>query len=132
MASLDLNDKVILVTGAGNGIGKRCIEEFGAQGARILATDIDGDALEEAVSGVAAAGGTAIAAQHDVTSAEDWARVIELCQSEFGRLNALVNNAGIMLHIPFVMCSYDDFRRQQTINVDSVFLGPSDHHPGCR
>jgi 3alpha(or 20beta)-hydroxysteroid dehydrogenase len=119
----DLEGKVVLITGAGNGIGKCCAEDFAMRGAVVVATDLDEAAVTTVVETISNNGLKAIALTHDVTSESDWECVIDECKSQFGRLDALVNNAGIMLHIPFVACSYEDFKKQQAINVDSVFIG---------
>lgn len=115
---IDLTGRVALVTGAASGIGRETAELFHALGARVIATDIDGDAVAAAHAGNAGV----ITLQHDVTSEDDWDRVFETV-AEQGRLDVLVNNAGIMLAIGFRETSMADFRRQHAINVEGPFMG---------
>lgn len=123
MQTFDLTDKVIVVTGAANGIGKQCAADLAALGATIVATDINGDGIEATVAAITSNGGTAVGVKHDVTSEADWETVVNTCKEQYGRLDVLVNNAGIMLHIPFALTTYEDFQKQQKINVDSIFIG---------
>lgn len=130
-----LRDKVAIVTGAAQGIGRGIAEAMLEQGATVVLTDIQGDMLYD--------GGThpsAILVRHDVTSEEDWNRVAGIVEEKFGRLDVLVNNAGIVITGPMEETSHADWRRLMTINVDSAFLGckallpmlkaGGSHHPG--
>jgi len=112
--------KVALVTGAASGIGRACAERLAAEGAKVVLTDIQDDKGREVA---AAIGGDAIYLSHDVTSEQAWIDVVAQTRGGFGRLDILVNNAGIGLGGPVTEMSLDDWRRQQAINVDGVFLG---------
>jgi NAD(P)-dependent dehydrogenase (short-subunit alcohol dehydrogenase family) len=116
--------KVALVTGGASGIGAACAEVLAREGANVVLTDVQdakGAALAEAIG---AAGGTARYFHHDVTSEEAWVDVIADVKAAFGRLDILVNNAGIGLSAPTITeMSLADFRRQQAVNVEGVFLG---------
>ena len=114
----DLTDRVALVTGAATGIGKETSEVLVRLGARVVATDLNGDAVAAAFADC----DRVITAQHDVASPEDWDRVFEIV-AECGRLDILVNNAGIMTAAPFLETSLEDFRLQNQINVEGPFLG---------
>ena len=86
--------RVVIVTGAGQGLGREHALAFGQNGCRVVVNDI-GHSAEEVAEEVRAAGGTAIASAGDVS---DWAyaqALVEMAVTEFGALNALVNNAGI-------------------------------------
>jgi NAD(P)-dependent dehydrogenase (short-subunit alcohol dehydrogenase family) len=90
-----LTGKRVVVTGAGNGLGRAYARYLGAQGVRVVVNDID-PAKAEAVAGeVAAAGGEARAIGCSVADWEDAARIVELCIAEFGAIDGLVNNAGV-------------------------------------
>jgi NAD(P)-dependent dehydrogenase (short-subunit alcohol dehydrogenase family) len=123
MQNFDLTGKVIIITGAATGIGEQCAYDLADMGATVIATDIDEAGVDATAAKIIKGNGKAISIRHDVTSEADWDKLIETCKQQFSRLDVLVNNAGIMMNIPFALCSYEDFKKQQTINVDSVFIG---------
>ncbi|MCC7267771.1 MAG: glucose 1-dehydrogenase [Caulobacteraceae bacterium] len=113
--------KVALVTGAASGIGRACAERLAAEGAAVVLTDVaDGAA---AVSAIQAAGGKAEVLAQDVTSEAAWAEVIAAIKARHGRLDVLVNNAGIAISGSIIEMSLADFQKQTAVNVDGVFLG---------
>jgi NAD(P)-dependent dehydrogenase (short-subunit alcohol dehydrogenase family) len=119
-----LSGKVALVTGGASGIGAACATALAREGAAVVITDLQdekGAALAEAV---ARSGGQARYLHHDVTSEEAWVGVVSELKSSHGRLDVLVNNAGIGISCPSITAmSLEDFRRQQAVNVEGVFLG---------
>ena len=90
-----LTDKVAIVTGAADGIGKAIATLFAEQGAKVTATDVKAEILREWVAVAQSNGLSVMAVAHDVTVPEDWDVVIEKTIAEYGRLDILVNNAGI-------------------------------------
>ncbi len=121
----DLEDKIALVTGAARGIGLEITRSLANRGMHVIATDVDTAALQSAIDDLLADNAAwQISVQTlDVTDAGSWGKVARFVGDNFGALNILVNNAGIMQSKPFAQTSLEDFRRAQTINVDGAFLG---------
>ncbi|MEN6544176.1 SDR family oxidoreductase [Parvibaculum sp.] len=118
-----VSGKVALVTGAGSGIGRGAVLALAAEGAFVVATDIDDKGLAETADQVKAAGGKIATHHQDVTSEARWAEVVEAVKKEQGALHILVNNAGIGIGADIFTMAYEDWRRQMAINVDGVFFG---------
>ena len=91
-----LEDKVVVITGAGSGIGKAMVEVFCSEGASVVAADWDNTSLDLVVSSVQSNGGKVIGIQGDVSNIEDDRAIIQKTLSTYGRIDVLVNNAGIM------------------------------------
>lgn len=124
MSIVDVTQKKIMITGAGNGLGAEMARQIAAAGAQLILTDIDESAVQKLADELTEQGCLKPLTSHqDVSSVDDWNKVYQLIESNYGALNGLVNNAGIMLHIPFPMTTLDDFKRTQDINVNSVFIG---------
>jgi 3alpha(or 20beta)-hydroxysteroid dehydrogenase len=102
-------------------MGKSHARHFVAEGARVVI----GDVLDDKGSYVAGKLGEEVCryAHHDVTSAEDWARVVATAVDTFGRLDVLVNNAGILQHAPLTEMTEAAFRRVLDVNVVGTWLG---------
>jgi NAD(P)-dependent dehydrogenase (short-subunit alcohol dehydrogenase family) len=118
-----VRDKVALVTGAASGIGRACAERLAEEGARVIVTDIQDALGGEVVAAIRAADGVAEYLRHDVTREADWVSVIDSIRQRHGRLDVLVNNAGIGIGGSIIDLSLADWQRQQAINLDGVFLG---------
>ena len=89
-------DKVVIVTGGNSGIGRAATRQFAAEGAKVLVAARDEKRSTQVVEEVTKAGGAAIAQACDVTKEDDCAAVVERCRDEFGRLDVLFNNSGII------------------------------------
>ncbi|HWF77007.1 MAG TPA: SDR family NAD(P)-dependent oxidoreductase, partial [Caulobacteraceae bacterium] len=119
-----LDGRVALVTGGASGIGAGCAERLAEEGASVVVTDLQDVKGAETVAAIQKAGGKARFIHHDVTSEDAWTGIVADVEKTEGRLDILVNNAGIGLGAPSItMMSLDDFRRQQAVNVEGVFLG---------
>jgi NAD(P)-dependent dehydrogenase (short-subunit alcohol dehydrogenase family) len=118
-----LQDRVVLITGAASGIGRACAQTLAGEGAKVIATDVNKDGGQAIVASITAAGGRARFLEHDVASEDVWQRVVADIRATEGRLQALVNNAGIAWMGSILEMSLADWRRQQSINLEGVFLG---------
>lgn len=115
--------KVALVTGGASGIGRGCALLLGREGATVVVTDIQDDAGKDTAAAIKRAGSDAIYLRHDVTNEDAWTTVMDEIKSRFGKLDVLVNNAGIAITGPIVDMTLENWRKQQAINLDGVFLG---------
>ena len=118
-----LNGKVAIITGAASGMGLAALQLFAAEGARVAATDISAAALRQAVDDVTANGGEAIARTHDVSSPEAWRRVVDDVVAEWGTIDILINNAGILLTKGVLEAELDDWNLVMGINLTGTWLG---------
>lgn len=118
-----LAEKIMLITGAGSGMGEATALIAAREGAIVVATDINEEAVRAVVKQILLEGGQAYALRHDVSSRESWQDVMDMIEREFNRLDVLVNNAGIALSTPFLEQNETDWSRIFNINVNSVLLG---------
>jgi 3alpha(or 20beta)-hydroxysteroid dehydrogenase len=116
-----LEGKVALITGAAGGIGAAAARRMAQEGAQLLLTDADEQGAQRVAEEL---GGTrAQALGHDVTSEERWQQVVAHALDAHGRIDVLLNNAGVFLAAPMTDTLVEDFRRVIDINVTGVFLG---------
>lgn len=93
---MDLSGRVVIVTGSGRGLGRAYAEALGRAGASVVVNDVDAEAVEEVVSGITAAGGSAAGFTGAVGPTETAEALVATAVKEFGRLDTLVTNAGIL------------------------------------
>lgn len=116
----DLDGKVVLVTGAGSGIGEACARRVASGGGRVAVVDID-DAAAQKVAGDI--GGDAVGVQADVAEEASVAEMVQQVVDRFGRLDGAVNNAGVSgQHVDVADYPLEDWRRVMRVNLDGVFL----------
>ncbi|NNL86501.1 MAG: glucose 1-dehydrogenase [Myxococcales bacterium] len=118
-----VDGKVALITGGASGIGRACALRLAEEGAAIAVTDIQDDAGRSVVSEAEEGGASALYLHHDVTDEAAWVEVLQTTAEQFGKLDILVNNAGIGVLGPVTSLSLADWRRQNAVNLDGVFLG---------
>ena len=117
-----LDGKVVIVTGAGRGIGRGEALECAAQGASVVVAEFDADAGESVVKEIVAAGGNAVAASGDVAEAAVADGLVATAVAEFGRLDGLVNNAGILRDRTIAKMSDDDWDAVIRVHLRGHFL----------
>jgi len=116
--------KIVVITGAGGGIGRAAAARFAAEGASLVLVDLGGPALEEARAAVAAAGAEAVAVAADVTRVADVERYRAEAVERFGGIDCLFNNAGVLGAVsPLVDYPEETFDRVFAVNVKGVWLG---------
>jgi 3-oxoacyl-[acyl-carrier protein] reductase len=115
-----LNGKVAVVTGGGSGFGAGIVRKFVAEGAQVVVADIN---LEAALDVAAQAGAAARALRVDVTQAADVRTMMEAAELHFGRLDIVINNAGVT-HLPQALeeVSEADFDRVVAVNMKAIYL----------
>jgi NAD(P)-dependent dehydrogenase (short-subunit alcohol dehydrogenase family) len=119
---MKLNQRVAVITGAAQGIGAACARAFAEEGARVVVSDLNEVGGTALVRDIAAAGGTAIFCRADVGDRRDAERLIAHAVEQFGRLDVLVNNAGIVHAAEFVDLAEEDFDRVLRVNLKGAFL----------
>lgn len=118
-----VQDKSIIVTGAGRGLGAEIARDLAANGARVAVADINADAAKETAAGIVENGGEAIGIGVDVGERSQVAAMVAEVAEKFGRLDVLFNNAGISQTAPFMEVKEDDFNRIVRINTLGVLIG---------
>ena len=115
-----LHDKVAIITGAASGIGLATAKRFLAEGAQVLVADIDESRIEAALATLDG-NGRAIGARVDVTDRQSVAAMVATARDTWGRIDCLVNNAGITLDARLVKMSAEQFDRVIDVNLKGVF-----------
>ena len=115
-------DQVVIVTGGAQGIGRACVDGFAAEGAAVVIGDVDAEGGESAAAAIRARGGRAEFVQTDVGAAEEAQRLVDRTLAAFGRLDVLINNAGIIKTAEFLEISEADFDAVLRVNLKGVFL----------
>jgi NAD(P)-dependent dehydrogenase (short-subunit alcohol dehydrogenase family) len=120
-----VTDRVVVITGAGQGIGRELARQFAAAGAIAIVADLNGETAERVKTEITDRGGRAMAARIDVTSADSVQTVIEAVVAEYGRVDVLINNAAIFASLDkrkFEYIPLDEWDQVMRVNVNGPFL----------
>jgi NAD(P)-dependent dehydrogenase (short-subunit alcohol dehydrogenase family) len=115
-------DKVVVITGAGSGIGRESAFGFAAEGGRVVCSDIDQATAEGTAEEIRKRGGEADAFTLDTTDPQAVQTFFDTIQQRHGRMDVLINSAGIREISPVVDLSYEEWRRVIDVNITGVFL----------
>lgn len=127
MSTIRFDDRVIIITGAGNGLGKSHALEFARRGARVVVNDLGGTATgeganhraaDQVVDEIIAAGGEAVANYDSVTDGE---KIVQTAMDNFGRIDIVINNAGILRDKSFSKMTEDDWDLVYQVHVKGAF-----------
>jgi NAD(P)-dependent dehydrogenase (short-subunit alcohol dehydrogenase family) len=121
-----LQNRAVIITGAGSGVGRAAALRFAGEGARVLCVDIHAESLKGTVRQIEASGGTATAERCDVSHEPDVAAAVVAAVDRFGRLDVMFNNVGIptpRFGMQFEDHTVEDFEKLTQVNFRGVFLG---------
>jgi NAD(P)-dependent dehydrogenase (short-subunit alcohol dehydrogenase family) len=127
-----LDGKVALISGGARGQGATEVHLFVREGAKVVFGDVLDEAGRQVEAAVRAAGGEARYVHLNVTSETDWRQAVETAVQHYGKLNVLVNNAGILIRKSIEDTTEDDWDRIMAVNVKGVFLGTKYAIPAMR
>jgi 3-oxoacyl-[acyl-carrier protein] reductase/pyridoxal 4-dehydrogenase len=114
---MKLQDRVAIVTGAAQGIGKAVADKMAAEGAKVVAVDVNGEGAERTAAGI---DGTGL--QADISSPEDVQRMVDETVSQHGKVDVLANVAAVVPFTAWDDITFDEWRRIMSVNLDGLFL----------
>ncbi|MEA2035616.1 MAG: SDR family NAD(P)-dependent oxidoreductase [Euryarchaeota archaeon] len=117
-----LEGKVALVTGSGAGNGRGSALKLASMGAKIVVNDIRAERAEETAGLVRDMGVEALVTSGDATNPDDVARIVNEAEKAFGKVDILVNNVGFFGAVKFVEQTYEEWKKDLSINLDAMFL----------
>jgi NAD(P)-dependent dehydrogenase (short-subunit alcohol dehydrogenase family) len=119
-----VENKVAIVTGAASGLGFAAARKLMDEGAKVLLTDINKEVINSMPERLSNYSETQFSSMaHDVANEGSWINVIENAENQFGKINILVNSAGISLGADVVSTDFEIWKKVHQVNLDSVFLG---------
>lgn len=118
-----IREKVVVITGASSGIGEATARHLASQGARVVLGARRLDRLQNIAADIQSAGGSAVYQQLDVTELDQVQDIVQLALSRFGRLDVVINNAGVMPLSPLEALKIEEWNRMIDINIRGVLHG---------
>lgn len=126
----NINDKVVLITGASSGIGEAAARLIAAKGAHVVLGARRIDRLQQLVSEILAEGGSASARALDVTDLDSMHAFVEFAKAQYGKVDVIINNAGVMPLSPLSSLKVEEWNRMLDVNVRGVLHGIAAVLPG--
>ena len=121
--SNNIEGKVVVITGASSGLGEAAARHLAEQGASVVLGARRADRINELAVQINAAGGKALALQTDVTDPAQVQALVDAAVAQFGRIDVMLNNAGLMPHSPLDRREIDDWNREIDVNIKGVLYG---------
>ena len=121
--SNNIEGKVVVITGASSGLGEAAARHLAEQGATVVLGARRADRINELAVQINAAGGKALALQTDVTDPAQVQALVDAAVAQFGRIDVMLNNAGLMPHSPLDRREIDDWNREIDVNIKGVLYG---------
>jgi len=123
MNTYEYENKCVVVTAAGAGIGRASAERFAAHGAAVVVNDINAQAAQETAARIEAAGGMATIFAGDITQSSVVDEMVQLACDTYGSLDVMFNNAGGSFPTPMLDISESDYRKIMALNIDATYFG---------
>lgn len=120
---MDVKEKVILITGGAGGLGVAIANHLCVLQAKVYLLDMDEEKGSQAVAGINSSGGTAHFVKIDLTKESSWKEAVGSIVGSAGRIDVLINNAGINIRKPLEEMNIDEWNKMMLVNTGSVFLG---------
>ncbi len=118
-----VDGKVVLITGGAMGLGKAAAQLLSTEGAQVSLTDINEVEGRRTADEISVNGGEVLFQAHDVADPDRWVEVVDATVGHFGKLDVLVNNAGIAIAADVETTTLEDWRKTMAVNLDGVFYG---------
>jgi NAD(P)-dependent dehydrogenase (short-subunit alcohol dehydrogenase family) len=119
---MKLKDRIVVVTGAGSGIGRSCAAEAAKEGALVIVADIDLQGAEETVKQIEENKGNAVVFKTDVSKPESVKQLVDFTIMSFKKVDVLINNAAIQVNKTVEDITFEEWNLQMSVNVGGIFL----------
>ena len=119
---MKLKNRVVVITGAGSGIGRACAAEFAKEGAQVVIADINFNTAKETMQLINDSGGVAFAVEADVSNPDSVQKLVAETIARLSDVHALVNNAAIQVNKTVEDTTFEEWNQQLSINLGGVFL----------